>query len=100
MLGLSVSVCDIAERVKVSRVELNCPFEASYGFFPASLTPLDKAHHREYPGIIWQAPACDFQFSQCAIVVEVSIIKTMCSCEVCFAGSCANAKCVLACCFR
>src|SRR6266704_5336934 len=91
----SVTVCDISERVKTARVEFNCPLKASYGLFPASLTPLDVTHHREYPGIIWQAPACDCQFSQCAIVVEVSIIKMMCSCEVCFAGIWTNAKCFL-----
>src|SRR5204863_4868392 len=84
--GVCVTVCDISEGVKTARVELNGPLKVSHGLFQASLTPLDVTGHREYPGIIWQAPACNFQFSQSAIVVEVSIIKMMCSCEVCFAG--------------
>src|SRR5437667_377229 len=83
----------------VASVELNCPFEGSYGFFPASLTPLNGTHQREYPGIIWQAPACNFELSQSAIVVEVSAIKVVCSCEVRFAGIWADAKCVLDSCF-
>src|SRR5207245_7109510 len=59
-----------------------------------------ETHHREYPGIIWQAPACNFQFSKSAIVIEVSVIKMICSCEVCFAGTWTNAKCLLDRCFR
>src|SRR5438034_2327966 len=82
----SVTISGLAEPPKVARVELNCPFEGSYGFFPASLTPLNGTHQREYPGIIWQAPACNFELSQSAIVVEVSAIKVVCSCEVRFAG--------------
>src|SRR5439155_11793610 len=91
----SVTISDISERVKTARVELNCPLEVSSGLFPASLTPLDETHHREYPGIIWQAPACNFQFSKSAIVIEVSVIKMVCSCEVCFASTWTNAKCLL-----
>src|SRR5438093_11147967 len=98
--GPSVTVCDISERVKTARVEFNCPLKVAHGFFPASLTPLDVTGHREYPGIIWQAPACNVQFSQSAIVIEVSIIKMICSCEMCFAGIRTNAKCFLDGCFR
>src|SRR6266480_1139464 len=96
----SVTICDISERVKVARVELNCPLEVSSGLFPAPLTPLDETHHREYPGIIWQAPACNFQFSKSAIVLEIAVIKVKCSCEVCFAGIWTNAKCFPDGCFR
>src|SRR5262245_12538480 len=65
----SVTGCDISEDVKTARVKLNCPLEASSGVFPPSLTPLDETHQREYPGIIRQAPACNFQFNQSGIVI-------------------------------
>src|SRR5437763_14335298 len=98
--GPSVTVCDISERVKTARVEFNCPLKVAHGFFPASLTPLDVTGHREYPGIIWQAPACDFQFIQCAIVVVVSVRKNRCWCEVCLACIWTNANCFLVGCYR
>src|SRR5438067_7309853 len=98
--GPSVTVCDISERVKTARVEFNCPLKVAHGFFPASLTPLNVTGHREYPGIIWQAQACNFQFSESAIVVQVSIIKVRCSCEVCLPAIWTDAKCFLDGCFR
>src|SRR6476620_889852 len=98
--GHSVIISDIVEGVKTARVELNCPLEASCGLFPAPLMPLDRTHHREYRGIIWQAPACNFQFSQSAIVIEVSVIKMLCSRTVCFARIWTDAKCFPDGCFR
>src|SRR6266576_2150804 len=96
----AVTVCDAIERVKTAWVELNCALKASCGLFPASLTLLDRTHHREYRGIIWQGPSCNFQFSQSAIVIEVSVIKMLCSRTVCFAGIWTDAKCFPKGCFR
>src|SRR5205814_4674294 len=88
----SVIKSGVVEPQNVARVELNCPLQISGGLFPAPLTPLDPAHQPEHPGIIRQAPACNFQFSQSAIVIEVSLIKMARSCKVCFARIWTDAK--------
>ena len=95
----SVTISDVVERVNVARVELKCPLEASSGLFPAPLTPLDETRYRKYPRIIGQGLAGNFQFSQSAIVIEVSVIKMIRSCEVCFAGIWTDAECFLNGCF-
>src|SRR5439155_25639297 len=46
-----------------------------------------------YPGIIGQALAGNFQFSQRAVIIEVSSIKILRAREVCFACIRAEAKC-------
>ena len=54
---------------------------------------------RNIRGFIGQRLAGNFQFSQSAIIIEVSVIKMLCSCEVCFAGIWTDAKCFLNGCF-
>src|SRR5262245_11766541 len=93
------TICDVVERVNVTRIELKCPLEVSCRFFPAPLTPFDTTHQKEYPGIIWQTSVCNFQFSQSALIIEVPIIKMPCSHEVGFAGIWTDAKCFLNGCF-
>ena len=54
---------------------------------------------RNIRGSLGKRLACNFQFSQSAVVIEVSIIKMIRSREVCFAGIWTNAKCFLNGCF-
>ena len=49
--------------------------------------------------MVGQGLAGNFQFSQSALVIEVSVIKMLCSCKVCFPGVWTNAKCLLNGCF-
>src|SRR5438105_11801604 len=67
----SVTKSGLEKRDNVARVELNSALEVSNALFPAPLKPLDGSHRREYVGIIWQASACNFQFSQSAVVIAV-----------------------------
>ena len=95
----SVTISEVVERVNVARVELKCPLEISSRFFPAPLTPLDVTRYSKYPRIVGQRLAGNFQFSQSAVVIEVSIIKMKRSREVCFAGIWTDAECFLNGCF-
>ena len=94
-----VTKSSLEKRVNVARVELNCPLEVSNALFPAPLTPLDAAHQLEYVGTIWQAPACNFQFSQSAVVIEVSTIKVSSPREVRFTCIRTKTRCGLNSCF-
>src|SRR4029077_15531998 len=94
------SVTKVVEGVNVARVELKCPLEISSRFFPAPLAPLNVTRYAKYPRIVGQRLACNFQFSQSALVIKISIIKMKRSREVCFAGIWTDAKCFLDGCFR
>ena len=65
------------QRFNVARVELNRALQISRGFFPAPLTPLDVTRQPEYPRIIGQRLAGNFQFSQSTVVIAVSPIKIL-----------------------
>src|SRR6266567_2965432 len=71
----SVTDRNLLERVNVARIEINRVLEVSCGLFPALLPPLDKTLQLKYPRIIGQALAGSFQFSQGAVIIEVSPIK-------------------------
>ena len=43
-----------------------------------TLATLNVTLQLEYPGIVGQTPACNFQFSQRAVIIEVSSIKIFC----------------------
>src|SRR5437868_412472 len=95
----SVTDRDLLQREKVTRVEINRALKVSCGFFPASLTPLDVTRQLEYPWIIGQSLAGDFQFSQGTAIIEISPIKILRTREACFACIRAKAKCRLNGCF-
>src|SRR5437773_1745089 len=81
----SVANRNLLERVNVLWVEFNRALEITRGLFPATLPPLDETFQLEYSGIIGQRLASSFQFSQSAVVIEVSTIKIPRDCEMCVA---------------
>src|SRR5882724_246054 len=81
---ISVTDRNLLQREKVAWVELDRALQISCGFFPAPLAPLDITLQLEYPKIIGQGLASNFQFSQSAIVIEVASIEISGTCEVCF----------------
>src|SRR3954447_3530166 len=68
----------------VARVELNGPIKISNRFVPAPLTPFDVTLQLDYSRVIGQALRGNFQFSQSAIVIEISPIKILGAREVRF----------------
>ena len=82
---ISVTDRNLLQHEKVARVELDRALEVSCGFFPAPLAPLDITLQLEYAEIIGQGLAGNFQFSQCAVIIEISSIEISGTCEVCFA---------------
>ena len=64
-----------------------------------SLAPLDVAFQLEYLRIIGERLAGNFQFSQSAVVIEVSAIKVFRARKVCFACIGTEAECRLDRCF-
>ncbi len=92
---ISVTERNLPQRENVARVEFDCALEAMQCLFVFTLATLDGALQFEYPGIIGQALAGNFQFSQRAVIIEVSSIKILRAREVCFACIRAEAKCGL-----
>src|SRR5260370_207145 len=71
----SVAERNLLERFNIARVEVSCALQVSCGRFPVSLAPLDITRQPEYPGVVGQGLAGNFQFSQSAIVIKMSMIK-------------------------
>ena len=69
----------------MERIEVHCALQVLGGLFPASLTPLNVTLQFEYLWIIGESLAGNFQFSQSAVVIEVSAIKISRTREVRFA---------------
>src|SRR6266550_2362335 len=65
------------QRFNIARVQLHCSLQISRRFFPAPLTPLDETRQPEYPRIIRQRLASNFQFSQSTVVITVRPIKIL-----------------------
>src|SRR5215831_14944147 len=95
-----VIACNLEQRIAVARIQLSSPLEASCGLFPASLAPLDIAHHRKYPSMVGQGLTGNLQFSQRAIEIAITSIKMYCSCVVCFARIWTDTQCFPDSCFR
>src|SRR5581483_9394103 len=66
--------------------EVSSALEVSRGLLPTSLPPLDVSRQLEYPRVVRQSPAAEFQFGKSAFVVEVSPIKILGAGEVGFTG--------------
>jgi len=79
-----ITLCSLLQRANVAGVELDRALEVLQGLFPAPLAPLDVALKLDYPGIIGQGLAGNFQFSQSAVIIEVSVIKILRTREVRF----------------
>src|SRR6266513_2365631 len=71
-------------RKAIVRFNSQCALQISRGFFPAPLTPVDETGQPEYPRIIRQRLAGNFQFSQSTVIIEVSPIKVLPTREVSF----------------
>src|SRR5439155_11504484 len=95
----SVTDRDLLQREKVARVEINRSLQVLCGFFPASLAPLNETLQLEYPGIIGQSLAGNFQLSQSAVIIKVSPIKILRTREVRFTRIGTKASCRLNGCF-
>src|SRR5262245_9485153 len=63
------------QRSNVAGVKLDGALQISCGFFPAPLLSLDVSCQFEYPRSIWCALARKFQFSQCTVVIEMSLVE-------------------------
>src|SRR5262245_54408841 len=74
------------QRSNIARVQLHCALKVSRGFFPAPLTPLDGTGPCEYPRIVRQRLAGNFQFSQSTVVIVVGPIKIPPTREMRFTG--------------
>src|SRR5437762_573648 len=79
------------QQFNIARVQFHCALQISRGFFPVSLTPLDETRPPEYPRIIRQRLAGNFQFSQSTVIIEVSPIKVLPTREVRFTSIRSNA---------
>src|SRR4029077_8584755 len=95
----SVTKSGLEKRDNVARVELNSPLEVSNALFPTPLKPLDGTPQRDYAEIIWQAPSCNFQFGQRAVVIAVSVRKNISPRKVRFTCIRTKARCGLNSCF-
>src|SRR5438067_13940307 len=96
----SVTNRNLLKREKIARIEVNRALQISCGFFPAPLTPLDETGEIEYPRIIGQSLAGNFQFSQGTAIIAISPIKILRTREVRFTRIRAKAKCRLNRCIR
>ena len=81
----SVTDRNLLKRFSITRVKVNCALEVLHRLLPTSLSPLDVTHELEYPRIIRKSLASNFQFSQRATMIEVSMIKISRVRQVCFA---------------
>ena len=88
------------QRFNVAWVELSRALQISRGFFPVPLTPLDVTRSPEYPRLIGQGLAGNFQFSQSAIIVAIPPVKILPTRKMRFASIRAKARCRLKGCFR
>src|SRR5207247_7496379 len=66
-----------SHRSNIARVQLHRALQISRRFFPAPLAPLDETRQVEYPRIIPQRLAGNFQFSQSTVVIAVRPIKIL-----------------------
>src|SRR5262249_21137518 len=57
---------------------------ALYGLSPSTLTPLNATLQVEYTRIIRQSLTRSFEFCESALIVEISAIKILSACPVCF----------------
>ena len=77
----TVTVWDIAERVKAARVESQWRARSCAWTLPSAPDAFwTNPFRKNIPWIIWQSRAGDFQFSQSAVVIEACAIKMPCSC--------------------
>src|SRR5438105_3933849 len=81
-----VAYCNLLKQVNVAWIEAKRALEVSCRLFPAALTALNETAQLEDPGIIRQALVRPFQFSERAIIIEVSCIKIPCPCEMCLSS--------------
>src|SRR5215831_7103521 len=80
------------QRGDITRIELGCPLIVSLRLFPASLALLNATHRFKYPRVVRQGVASNFQFSQRAVIVLVTLIKMQRLAQVRLASIGTNAK--------
>src|ERR1041385_9163067 len=73
---------DLLKGEKVARIKFNGTLQVTRGFFPMPLTALDVTLQSENPRMVRKTLAGNFEFGQCPIVIEVSVIKIFCTCEM------------------
>src|SRR5437762_14270227 len=70
--------CDLIQRYNVARIKLDGVLEGSCSFFVAALlATLNETYQLVYARIIRQPLAREFQFSQSAIIITMSLIKIL-----------------------
>src|SRR5262245_1547907 len=72
---ITVSERDLLEGGNVARVEFNFALETAHSLFVFTLAALDGCYQFIYSGIIGQALTGDFQFSERAVIIQVSSVK-------------------------
>lgn len=68
----SVTDCNLLQREKVARIEVNRVLETSCGLFPVPLPPLDVTLQLDYLAIIGQGLGSNFQFSEGTVIIALS----------------------------
>src|ERR1043166_7152846 len=86
---------DLLQGKKVARIKVNRTLEALQRLLLLPLAPLNVALQFRHHGIIRKSLTSDLQFSQSAIIIEVSSVKVFSACEVCFTRVGSEAKCRL-----